>query len=240
MNSHFNKFIIVIFLLILWGNTYCQDSKKLNISTFVSVQKADDRHIGVSEPMLKLLNQWNSEMNIKGTIHYGIEIGYKIFDKNKYQIESKVGWSQEVTSFHRIFNQSALGNYTEILLSMDKYHYDLINLGFDFKYNIANNKNHKIHTGFSLNSFYRYRSYYRSRKDYYWDKKDFLSLELNPKIGIYYKNIDLDFYYRLFQLRKIDRALFKKSSGGYGGIKNDYEIYNPLKFGISVKYWLDI
>ena len=51
---------------------------------------------------------------------------------------------------------------------------------------------------------------------------------------------EMDFYYRLFNLRKIDRAIFVKNNIGYGAIPDDYKTYNLPKFGVSVKYWLKV
>jgi len=238
MNLQYKKLIIIVILSLFSKSfLFSQTIKSFYVSSFYSMQKVDERHIGVSKPMLRLLNKWNSELTKKGTTHFGFEFGYKFIRNKKFSLVINTGWSKEITHFHRIFNQNALEDYTLILLSLDRYYYELINLGFNIKYDFLSRKNLKIHTGFSLNSFYRYKSYYHSRRDYYWDKKDFLSLELNPQIGIYYKNIDLDFYYRLFQIRKIDRALFEKNDSGYGALKNDYETYNLPKFGISLKYW---
>ncbi len=244
--KNFQIISVIIILFISTDFSYSQ-SNQFYISTFGALQNTDTRVVGYPEYLVEHYTNKNIELGIELSKHYGIELGLNIYNIKKISIAGGISFSYEYNKYFRPYNWIALlpegTPHTLIGKCLDIYKYYLIGSMLNINYKLKTGKDLYFKTGIALNPYFRIKSYYRdvrtSKYDTY-NKYLFFSFELNPYLGLRYKSLEFDFYYRVFQIKKVDRAIIEKNNTGYGGIESGYETFNPLKFGISIKYWFDI
>jgi len=244
--KHKNVIIFSLFALFLNNNLVAQTNTQLYFNVFGYIQKVDDRLVGITERDINHYREKNEDMHSDLTRHIGIGLGTKFILSKHLSINSDVNYSYERNNYIRNFNWHELEPPNSMHLSiprwMDLYIYHLFgnNTAIDYELPFSYN----ITLGINFSTFIRFKSVYHeailTHETKSWNKKDFFSFELSPFLGYQYKMLELDIYYRLFNYKKIDRAVFKKGNTGYGAIKNDYETLNLMKLGISIKYWFNL
>ena len=175
-------------------------------------------------------------------------MGFDIFGNNYFSITGGLNYSYEKSSYIRLFYWQALLSkgepHFDIPRYLDVYSYHLAGSNIGVNFELINAKNYLLKMGFNIIPVIRFQSFYKealvTHQKRVWNKVDYFSTEFNPFVGLRYRDVELDFYYRIFQIKKIDRAIFYKYNTGYGAIENDFETYNPVKFGVSVKYWFNL
>ncbi len=244
--KNFQTISVIIILFIIADFTYSQ-SNQFYISTYGALQNTDTRLVGYPDYLVEHYTNKNIELGIELSKHYGFELCRSIYNEKKISIAGGISFSYEYNKYFRPYYWHALipdgVPVTNIAKYLDIYKYYLIGSMLNINYKIITGKNLYLKTGIALNPYFRIKSYYRNVRTSKYDTYNkflFFSFELNPYLGLQYKSLEFDFYYRVFQIKKVDRAIIEKNNTGYGGIESGYETFNPLKFGISIKYWFDI
>ena len=240
-------FIFITITLFLNKTIYCQ-SNAYYVNLYAAMQKVDDRLVGLTERDVARFKKMNEEKSNNFTMQIGFEMGFDIFSNNYFSITGGLNYSYERSSYIRLFYWQALLSKDAPrfdiprYLDVNSYHLAGSNIGVNFE--LINAKNYLLKMGFNIIPVIRFQSFYKealvTHQKRVWNKVDYFSTEFNPFVGLRYRDVELDFYYRIFQIKKIDRAIFTKYNTGYGAIENDFEIYNPVKFGVSVKYWFNL
>jgi len=236
------KIGMLICILAYTNVSYGQlDGNKLYITMLGATEPVDDRIVGIPRHRYEQFKSLNKITPPCNTRYWGIGIGYNLFRKWNFSFDVGLRYAHERNNYIRPFDQCVLGPPCTLeLRSLDVYSYNLLGISFNMDYHVRIISDIWIKLGLGIfplskfKSFYKER-YFNERENELW-KFDFFSLEVNPQIGLFYKNVDINVFYRLLQYKKVDRAIHPKWSDGFGQIEDDYETYNPKKIGISLKY----
>ena len=243
------KVVLILFAITLFLNItiYCQ-SNAYYVNLYAAMQKIDERLVGLTERDIERFRIKNEEEANNLATQIGFEVGFNIFTNRLFSISGGINYSYEKNKYIRLFFWDALLNEDEpharVPRYLDVYSYHLAGSNIGVNFELVNAKNYLLKMGFSIIPVIRFQSFYRealvTHQKRVLNKVDYFSTEFNPFFGLRYRDVELDFYYRIFQIKKIDRAIFTKYNTGYGAIENDFETYNPVKLGVSVKYWFNL
>jgi hypothetical protein len=240
------KIGMLICILAYTNVSYGQlDGNKLYITMLGATEPVDDRIVGIPRHRYEQFKSLNKITPPCNTRYWGIGIGYNLFRKWNFSFDVGLRYAHERNNYIRPFDQCVLvkeGNTcTYELRSLDVYSYNLLGMNFNMDYYVRIISDIGIKIGIGISPLSKFKSFYHEDNTLYetyhhlW-KFDFFSLELNPHISLFYKNIEIDAFYRLWQYKKVERGIHPKWSDGFGQIEEDYESFNPKKIGISLKY----
>jgi len=210
------------------------------ISAHFSVAHHDKRLFGYSETSKQKLLDRSPET--WGTWQYGLEITKKILGWGRiFETHMGLGYSAENLTFYRPIDHCFYkpgGFCTAIVVRSESYWVQQLAIPFNvlilpvknWQLSIDLRPSFAIHKGFSGSNIGKWMF-------------DFYSMEINPGLRYNYGQLVFGVNYRLWQWKKIDRALYSQRTipGGetsYPILSETYEDYNPLKLWFSVGYQL--
>ncbi len=241
------KIITVILVLFLANSMLGQsNTKPYYFSLSYASEPYDERIFGLRQSAVDRIREWNVERNYQHSTKYlKAEIGYSFFSYAKFQFNLGVGFAKEWNFYYRSYNQCAIESPCHRdMRYLDKYNYSLMSLNIDPKYQIVSYKNWKLIAGVGLLPSVKLISRYHDKNSLETrnlSKVEFFSMEINPNLGVCYRQFEVNFFYRLWHAKKVDRVIHTTFSGsGHPILAADFEKRNPTKFGVTLKYRFNI
>ncbi len=240
------KILTIILFLFLANSMLGQsNTKPYYFSLSYASEPYDDRIFGFHQGEVDRIKQENIEKYAKPTEYLKAEVGYSFFFNSKLQFNLGVGFGKEWNIYYRNYNHCVIESpCTYDLKYLDRFNYNLINLNIDPKYQIISYKNWKLIAGVGLLPSIKLISRYHDKNSLetrILNKFDFFSMEINPNLGISYRQFGVEFFYRLWQIKKVDRVIHAKGSTlGHPVLVDDFEKRNPTKFGVTLKYYFNL
>lgn len=237
---------IAIALLVLNSSNVDGQSKSepFYFSLTYASEPYDDRIFGFRDEHINTIREINKENPPKPTRYLKAEVGYDFFSDSKFLLGVGLGIAQEKNSYHRYYNHCVIKSpCTKDFKYLDSYQYYLLGIKVAPKYQLYSRKGWKALMGIDMMPSARFNSIYNdsATEARSWSKLDFFSMEVNPNLGFSYRQFEFGFFYRLWQIRKVDRVIHTSFSGsGHPVLLADYEKRNPTKIGLSVKYRFNI
>lgn len=209
------------------------------ISAQFAVAHHDKRLVGYSEIskqryLARTPETW-------GTWQYGIDISKRIYHIGSvFEVGTGLGYSFEHLTFYRQIDHcyNISGDYcTEIFVNSDDYWIQQVAIPVNIVFAPVRNLGINLDVRSSFSTHKAFSGNYAS-----W-MFEFYSLEINPGLSYQIGKYIIGLNYRLWQWKKIDRALFsgRTIAGGktsYPILSETYEDYNPVKLWFSVGYQL--
>lgn len=245
MKNIIKNIVLIIFIIFQISSTYSQEKvRRIYIVSSLATNKPDDRIIGTSIPIFDRVVQYNKDTPPDNVFETSIGVGYKLFETYNFNLSTGISYIYERNNYYRPLNHCALLKEgqpcTYDLRFLDIYSYNIIGNTISVDYELKVFKKFYLKAGCFFQTDMKFLGYYFHKlslmKRYHW-KFDFMSFDLDPYAGFRLGRYDLTFYKRLWYYHKVDRAIHHSDGGDYPGIKEDYETYNPDRWGIVLKYW---
>ena len=230
-------FLFLFFISSVVGQSI---TKPFYFSVSLASEPYDDRIYGFRDEHVNAIRQKNLEQPPKPTRFLKMEIGYDFFTGSKLQLEVGLGMAKEWNTYYRSYDHCEIKSpCTYDLRYLDSYRYSLVSLNVNPKYQVIGRNNWKVLLGCNFLPSTRFNSKYQdpSHGERIFKKVDFFSLELNPNLNFRYRQYEVGFYYRLWQVKKVDRVIHTKvTTLGHPVLEEDFEKRNRTKIGLSLKY----
>ncbi|MGE5356413.1 MAG: hypothetical protein ACM3PT_09275 [Deltaproteobacteria bacterium] len=247
MKNIFKNIVLIIFIILQISSIYSQEKvHKFYIVSSLSSNKPDARIFGYPVNVVNNMIEQNIETPPDNVFETGIGMGYKLLDFFNFRVIADLRYIYERNNYIRPLNYCQILKEgqpcNERLYYLDIYSYNMFGNSITIDYSLKLYKKLVLLIGFSYQIDFKFLGYYKealtSENKNFHKKIDFMSFELDPFIGLGFGRYDLSVYKRLWYYHKIDRAIHANSSGsGHPVLKNDYETYNPERWGIVLKYW---
>ena len=230
MKIYHTRILIFIPILVLLGD----DVTSTHAQSFwndlsISVEFAAAQHDGRT-PSTSIRLSGDSE-DRWGTYQYGISIRKHVLDWKSIGFEVGLGYSLEHLTYLRPFDHCfhLPGDIcTEVGVYTNDYKIHTAQLPIETTFQLSTNTYAVLSI---LPLFDIYKKVKTPSGNIRGEKMnlDFYSLEVNPGIAFQWDRIGIGLFYRLYQIKKVDRVIFFSSN-------DKLEDYNPLKFWFSVGY----
>lgn len=183
----------------------------------------------------------------KGTSDFTVGLIKKINFLKYFEAKMGLLYGMEQNTFRRAYSQYYLSGDLHLdLRVIKKYRVSLMKVPLNFQFTILPKWKNKFYIGVGLLPGFDFRKAARctcGKFDSKW-KLGFYALEFNPEIGFETPKYGIAFYYRMHQIKKIDKVSIHE---GYFNYRQDildfferkHERYNPYKVGVRFSYKLN-
>lgn len=151
-----------------------------------------------------------------GTWQYGVSIQKQVFGAKTFLGKLGIGYSQEHFTFEKLVNHCFFntdGSCPDILAFSDDYRIHLLSLPLSMSFIVISG------LSFDLNILPQFDVYKELNNKKGIGGFHFYSVEINPGINYEWRKFQVGFYYRIWQLKKIDRVYYSNIT-----LPRDYDL----------------